>query len=153
MIRFGARKYLLATVSLLLLFALPVLAATVVRVCSINVLVPNPAIPKFKVYTNAGISGETAIGTLSIGPPAWDSSTEYFTGNLTDVERTTKGVRLAATGTFGTRILATREAASAFVTVEDGKISISGLPPDYTVTAVKYESGSLYIYPAPAAGN
>lgn len=147
------RVWRMAVLSLLVCLALPVMAATIVRVCSINVLVPNPKIPKFKVYTNAGLTNGEASGTLSIGPPAWDDATEYFTGNLTEVERTTKGVRLAASGTFGTRVASTREAANAFVTVEDGKVSVSGLPPDYTVTAVKYESGSLHLYPVANPGN
>jgi hypothetical protein len=132
---------------------LPALAAGIERVCSINVILPNAKIAKFKVYTNTGLQNGEAMGTLSVGPPAWDDRTEYFTGNLTEVERTAKGVRLAASGTFGTRVQSTRNAANAFVTVEDGKVSVSGLPPDYTVSLVKPESGSLTIYPVANPGN
>ena len=127
--------------------ALPVLAATLKRVCVINAVVVNAKIPKFKVYASAGVQGSEAKGQLSVGPPAWDDRTEYFTGDVTAVSRTSKGVRLAATGTFGTRIASTRKASSAFVEVVDGKVSVSGLPADYTVTLAKTESGSISIYP------
>lgn len=143
----------LALCGLLCLLVLPALAATLQRVCTINAVVANPAIKLYKVYASAGVQSGEAKGTLSIGPPAWDDSVEYFTGNVTTVERVDKGVRLAATGTFGTRIASTREAASAFVEVVDGKVSVSGLPPDYCVTAAKTESGSISIYPAPVSGS
>lgn len=140
----------LALGALVLALALPALAATLQRVCNINAVVANPAIKLYKVYASAGLQGSEAKGTVSIGPPAWDDQTEYFTGNVTAVERVDKGVRLAASGTFGTRVSSTREAASAFVEVVDGKVSVSGLPPEYCVQTAKTESGSISIYPAPA---
>jgi hypothetical protein len=143
---YGVRALILTALIVGLL--LPAFAAAIERVCLINAVVVNPKIPKYKVYAPAGLEGDEAKGTLSIGPPAWDDKTEYFTGDLTDVERIEKGVRLAATGTFGTRIVSTRKASSAFVEVVDGKVSVSGLPHDYCVTLAKTESGRITIYPA-----
>lgn len=140
-------RSLVAALVLIILITIPALAATLKRVCTINVVVANPAIAKFKVYGSAGLLGGEAKGQLSIGPPAWNDSTEYFTGDVTDVERTSKGVRLAASGTFGTRIASTRKASSAFVEIVDGKVSVSGLPANYTVTLAKTESGRITIYP------
>lgn len=115
------------------------------RVCAINAVVANPAVPLFKVYGSAGLQNGAPLGTLSVGPPAWNDATEYFRGDVTAVERTVSGVKLAASGTFGTRTQ--REGAAVFVEIVDGKVSVSGLPANYTVTLAKTESGRITIYP------
>jgi len=124
------------------------MATPLQRVCNINAVIANPDIPLFKVYASAGLQGKDAKGQLSVGPPAWNDQTEYFTGDVTAVERTVSGVKLAASGTFGTRIQ--REGAAVFVEVADGKVSVRGLSDDFTVTNAKVESGSVSVYTAVA---
>jgi len=117
------------------------------RVCAINAVVANPDVPLFKVYGSAGLQNGAPLGTLSVGPPAWNDATEYFTGNVTAVEKTDRGVKLAAFGTFGTRVASGREAASVFVEIADGLFTVSGLTDEYSVAGAKAETGSITIYP------
>ena len=136
--------------ALIVAIVLPAWAA-MQRLCVVNVSLPNAAVPGYRLYAYAGIDNGTPTGRITIGPPAWDDKTLYFSGDVYAAERTVNGVKLAASGTFGTRVLNQREPTEAFVTVEDGKITVAGLPPDYNVSAVKSSSGSISIYPVATA--